>query len=70
MYSPTIGDFALGGDIATYEFVKANNAILNINQTFLQHMEDLSSKCGYTDVSLVETLRRQQADHVLYDFGR
>ena len=56
MYSPTIGDFSLGGDIATYAFVKANNAILNINETFLQHMGELSSKCGYTEVSLLEIL--------------
>ena len=50
VYDPCIGSFdVVGQEIPTYSFVKANNDILNFNQSFLDKMEAISSECGYTD---------------------
>ena len=50
LYSPCIGDCGfIQLQLPLYPHVKANNAILNINQTFLDHLETMSSDCGYTD---------------------
>jgi hypothetical protein len=43
-----IGEFLrVGQEIPTYQFVKNNNEILNLNETFLAQLEQESTKCGY-----------------------
>lgn len=51
VYDPCIGDCGyVQMEVPTYEFVKQNNAILNINQSYLNTLEQVSQDCGYTDV--------------------
>ena len=53
MYSPCIGDCGfLQLNMPTYPFVKANNLILNINETFLGELEKIHMDCGYAEVYL------------------
>ena len=52
IYDPVIGSYELAGrDIPTYAFVKANNVILNLNDSFVSTLEKVSSDCGWTKVS-------------------
>jgi hypothetical protein len=52
VYDPTVGQFDLTQEnIPLYSFVKANNNILNLNQSLLSTLETQSAQCGYTEVS-------------------
>ena len=52
LYDPVIGSYVLDGmTIPSYDFVKANNLILNLNQTFLDHLEKVNDQCGWIQVS-------------------
>ena len=52
IYDPVIGSYELvGRDIPSYAFVKANNVILNLNDSFVSTLEKASSDCGWTKVS-------------------
>ena len=53
MYDPSIGDGWFQGQYPVVPFVRANNVILNINQTELAHLEKMSSDCGVTAVSIL-----------------
>lgn len=50
VYDPCIGEFLrVGQEIPTYRFAKANNNILNLNDTFMAQLEQESIRCGYED---------------------
>lgn len=70
VYDPCIGD--CGGSVPqypTYSFVKANNLILNINQTYLQKLERISSDCGFTEVSIPGHGEPQGAQQLSLDYS-
>ena len=55
LFDPCIGDCGrVQLQYPTYYFVKANNVILNINQTHLETMSEASQRCGWNDVGLTE----------------
>ncbi len=50
IYDPCIGEFLrVGQEIPTFDFVKANNDILNLNDTFMAELEQQHINCGYRD---------------------
>lgn len=50
VYDPCIGSFnVIQKYVPAAAFARANNAILNINETYLQYLEQLSDECGFTD---------------------
>lgn len=50
VYDPCIGDFVVTQEeYVTYPFLEKNNAILNLNDSFMSQMESLHQSCGYAD---------------------
>lgn len=50
VYDPCIGSFIqVGMNIPTYPFVKANNAILGLDQSTLDHLQKVDAECGYDE---------------------
>lgn len=49
-YDPCIGSFVYTAEEAVaYPFVEANNNVMNLNQTYLNHLEKLHHSCGYAE---------------------
>ena len=64
LYAPCIGDCGFTQLLLpTYPFVKANNLILNINETFLSYLEQMSLDCGYTEVKFSFIIADPSADY-------
>ena len=50
MADPTIGSYLIAqGEIPRYPFALANNGIIGLDQSTLDKLEAMHTKCGYDD---------------------
>ena len=53
VYDPCIGDCGLLQYVPTYQLVRNNNEILNLDSDTVDTLEEASKECGYTAVGMI-----------------